>query len=113
MLRFCCASCTFPIIPNGSGRNMSIRKREWKTEAGETRSAYVVQYSTAERDERGKRKRHIKTFDRKKDAEDFQAQVRIDVKRGTHTPSSRSIFVEDAGKLWIDGCGDLERSTVD
>ncbi|RXH41065.1 tyrosine-type recombinase/integrase [Bradyrhizobium zhanjiangense] len=92
---------------------MSIRKRTWKTEAGEERSAYVVQYSTAERDARGKRTRHIKTFDRKKDAEDFQAQVRIDVKKGVHTPASRSITVEDAGDLWIDGCGDLERSTVD
>jgi integrase len=92
---------------------MSIRKRTWETESGEERSAYVVQYSTAERDDRGKRKRHIKTFDRKKDAEDFQVQVRIDVKRGTHTPSSRSITVEEAGELWIDGCGDLERSSVD
>lgn len=92
---------------------MSIRKRTWRTESGEERSAYVVQYSTSEKDARGKRKRHIKTFDRKKDAEDFQAQVRIDVKRGVHTPHSRSITVEDAGRLWIDGCGDLERSTVD
>ncbi|MGJ4932190.1 tyrosine-type recombinase/integrase [Bradyrhizobium sp. HKCCYLS2038] len=92
---------------------MSIRKRTWKTEAGEERSAYVVQYSTAERDDRGKRRRHIKTFDRKKEAEDFQAQVRMDVKKGVHTPTSRSITVEDAGDLWIDGCGDLERSTVD
>ncbi|HLG85127.1 MAG TPA: tyrosine-type recombinase/integrase [Bradyrhizobium sp.] len=92
---------------------MSIRKRTWQTESGEQRSAYVVQYSTAERDERGKRKRHIKTFDRKKDADDFQAQVRIDLKKGVHTPSSKSITVEEAGKLWIDGCGDLERATVD
>ncbi|MCK1619562.1 site-specific integrase [Bradyrhizobium sp. 159] len=92
---------------------MSIRKRTWKTEAGEERSAYVVQYSTAEKDNRGKRRRHIKTFDRKKDAEDFQAQVRIDVKKGVHTPTSRSITVEEAGDLWIDGCGDLERATVD
>jgi integrase len=92
---------------------MSIRKRTWKTESGENRSAYVVQYSTAERDERGKRKRHIRTFDRKKEAEDFQAQVRVDVKKGVHTPHSRSITVESAGKNWIDGCDDLERSSVD
>ena len=92
---------------------MSIRKRVWQTESGQERSAYLVQYSTAERDECGKRKRHIKTFDRKKDAEDFQAQVRVDLKRGLHTPTSRSITVEDAGKLWIDGCGDLERSTTE
>lgn len=92
---------------------MSIRKRVWQTETGEERSAYVVQYSTAERDERGKRKRHIKTFDRKKDADDFHAQVRIDVKKGVHTPDSKSVTVEEAGTLWIDGCGDLERTSVD
>jgi integrase len=92
---------------------MSIRKRTWKTESGEERSAYVVTYSTAERDERGKRKRHLRTFDRKRDADDFQAQCRVDLKKGMHTPNSRSITVEDAGKLWIDGCGDLERTTVD
>ncbi|WFU37315.1 tyrosine-type recombinase/integrase [Bradyrhizobium sp. CB82] len=92
---------------------MSIRKRTWKTESGEERFAYIVQYSTAEKDARGKRRRHIKTFDRKKDAEDFQAQVRVDLKKGTHTPASKSITVEAAGELWIDGCGDLERSTVD
>jgi hypothetical protein len=60
---------------------MSIRKRVWTTESGEERSAYLVQYSTSERDARGKRTRHIKTFDRKKDAEDFQAQVRVDLKK--------------------------------
>lgn len=92
---------------------MSIRKRTWQTESGEDRSAYIVQYSTAERDERGKRKRHIRTFDRKKDAEDFAAQVRVDVGKGVHTPHSRSITVEAAGKLWIDDCPDLERSTID
>jgi hypothetical protein len=27
---------------------MSVRKRQWETEQGDTRSAYVVQYSTAE-----------------------------------------------------------------
>lgn len=92
---------------------MSIRKRVWLTESGEERSAYVVQYSTAERDDRGKRKRHIKTFDRKKEAEDFHAQVRVDVKKGIHTPTSKSITIEDAGKLWLDSCDQLERTSVD
>jgi integrase len=92
---------------------MSIRKRVWRTESGEERSAYVVQYSTAEKDARGKRKRHIRTFDRKKDADDFHSQVRVDLKKGVHTPASKSITVEAAGKFWIEGCGDLERSTTD
>jgi len=72
-----------------------------------------VQYSIPETDARGKRKRCIKTFDRKKDAEAFQAQVRVDIGKGMHTPASRSITIEEAGRGWIDSCGDLERTTVD
>ena len=76
-------------------------------------ASYVVQYSTAELDKRGKRKRHVKAFDRKKDAEAFQAQVRVDIGKGVHVPASKSITVEAAGRNWIDSCGDLERTTVD
>ena len=45
----------------------------------------------------------LERLNRKKDAEDFQAQVRIDVKKGVHTPHSKSISVEAAGQIWIDG----------
>jgi integrase len=92
---------------------MSVRKRTWKTDNGEVRSAYVVQYSIAEIDTRGKRKRVIKTFDRKKDADTFHAQVRVDLGKGVHVPASKSITVEKAGSNWIDSCADLERTTVD
>ena len=66
-----------------------------------------------ELDSRGKRKRHVKFFDRKKDADAFHAQVRVDVGKGVHVPVSKSITVEAAGRGWIDSCGDLERTTVD
>jgi len=92
---------------------MSIRKRAWTTTVGETREAYVVQYSIPELDARGKRKRVIKTFDRKKDAETFHAQVRVDLGKGTHVPASKSPTVEQAGRNWIDSCADLERTTRD
>ena len=92
---------------------MSIRKRTWQTELGEERSAWIVQYSTAELDKRGKRARHIRTFDRKKDAEDFRAQVQVDLKKGVHTPTSRSVTVAKAGNEWLDSCGDLERTSRD
>lgn len=98
---------------------MGIRKRRWNTNpkdpaSGEWREAWVVDYATNERDQKtGRLKRHIKTFDRKKDAETWAAETRVAVGRGTHTPHSRSITVETAGKLWIDSCGDLERSTRD
>jgi integrase len=59
--------------------------------------------------------RHIKTFSRKKDAEEFIAEAKVEVKQGTHTPASKSITVAEAGKLWIatsKGIG-LERTTID
>jgi integrase len=92
---------------------MSVRKRVWTTQSGETREAYVVQYSIAETDKRGKRKRVIKTFDRKKEADAFHAQVRVDLGKGTHVPASKSPTVEMAGRNWIDSCADLERTTRD
>jgi integrase len=92
---------------------MSVRKRTWKTESGEVRSSYVVQYSTSEKDSRGKRTRHVKAFAKKKDADVFQAQVRVDVRKGVHVPDSKSLTVEEAGQGWIDSCGDLERTTRD
>src|SRR5438105_128763 len=91
---------------------MSVRTRTWKTESGEERSAYVVQYSIPEVDKRNKRKRVIKTFDRKKDADAFHAQVRVDLGKGTHVPASKSPTVKEAGHNWIDACADLERTTV-
>ena len=92
---------------------MSVRTHRWTTKSGEARQAYLVQYSTAELDKRGKRKRHVKFFDRKKDADAFHAQVRVDVGKGVHVPASKSITVNAAGDNWSDSCRDLERTTVD
>jgi len=92
---------------------MSVRKRTWQTDSGETRTAYLAQYSVPELDSRGKRTRHVKTFDRKKDAEAFQAQVRVDVSKGVHVPESKSKTISEAGANWIGSCGDLEPTTVD
>src|SRR5262245_9883217 len=92
---------------------MSVRKRAWETQSGEKREAYVVQYSISEPDKRGKRKRVIKTFERKKDADAFHALVRVDLGKGTHVPASKSPAVAEAGRNWIDSCADLERTTRD
>jgi integrase len=92
---------------------MSIRKRKWETASGESRECYLVQYSTAELDSRGKRRRHVKAFDRLSDAKTFHAQVHVDLSKGTHVPASKSITVKAAGDNWIDSCGDLERTTLD
>jgi integrase len=74
---------------------MSVRKRSWTTPNGEAREAWIVDY----RDQHGDR--HIKTFDRKRDADAHHAKVAVDVKAGTHTAESRSVTVNEAGELWL------------
>jgi integrase len=87
---------------------MSIRKRTWTTH-GLKKSAWVVDYF----DQSGTRR--LKTFDRKKDAEDFEANSKVEIKAGIHTADSASITVAEAGERWIAACmnAGLERTTVD
>ena len=87
---------------------MSIRRRRWTTPLGEERTAWVVAYGTG-------KKRHIATFERKKEAEDYHAKVRVDRAQGLHIAPSQSITVREAGRLWIQACeaNELERTSVD
>jgi integrase len=87
---------------------MSVRKRKWTTRAGEVKEAWVVDYVDQEGD------RHIKTFDKKKDADAYAAQTGVDVRAGTHTAASKSITVAKAVDDWINEsiANGLERSTV-
>jgi integrase len=55
---------------------MSVRKRTWKTAAGEERQAWLCDYT----DQSGKR--HVKTFARKKDADAFIAKAKVEVREG-------------------------------
>ena len=59
--------------------------------------------------------RHLKTFERKKDADAYEAQVTVDVGKGIHIAPSKSVTVAEAGDLWIKACeeAELERATVD
>src|SRR5262249_52990000 len=77
------------------GGPMSIRKRKWTNEKGITQEKWVVDYTDQDGD------RHIKTFDRKKDADDYHATVRIEVQRGLHLAPSKSITVAEAAEIWI------------
>jgi integrase len=89
---------------------MSVRKRTWTTSKGkEHREAWLVSYTD------GQGSRCFATFAKKKDADDFHATVRIDVKRGTHVSPSKSITVREAGEAWLAKCDadGLERSTRD
>ena len=87
---------------------MAVRKRKWTTRSGEQREAWIVDYT----DQQGAR--HIKTFQRKKDADARHAEVRVDVKAGVHVAPSNSITVVAAGESWIKAAeaAGLERATV-
>src|SRR5262245_36800551 len=72
---------------------MSVRKRTWTTRKGEAREAWIVQYSDQDGIDR------IKTFARKKEADDYHDTVKVDVRQGVHTPHSKSITVAEAGTI--------------
>jgi integrase len=86
---------------------MAVRKRIWKTNGGESREAWVVDYT----DQAGER--HIETFDRKKDADARHADVKIDVKKGIHVAAGKTVTVAEAATRWIEAAEvDLERATA-
>jgi integrase len=88
---------------------MSVRKRAWITSKGEHKEAWVVDYV----DQAGKRR--MKTFARKKVADNFSATANVEIRAGVHTADSASITIKEAGKLWLEtgeNAG-LERSTLD
>jgi integrase len=88
---------------------MSVRKRSWTTRSGEAREAWVCAYTDGQGD------RHIKTLARKKDADAFQATVKVDVGKGIHTAPSKSITVAEGCRLWLEtgAAHGLERTTLD
>jgi integrase len=94
---------------------MSVRKRTWTTRKGEAKEAWVVAYTAPDKDKPGSMKPHIRTFDRKRDADAYHAQVTMEVKEGRHTPDSQSITVAKAGEHWIRNgeMNRLERTTLD
>jgi integrase len=86
---------------------MSVRKRVWRTpKSNQIREAWVADYT----DQTGKQR--IKTFALKRDAEAFEATVRVNVAKGVHSHSRMTIAV--AGQLWLKDAAErgLERATV-
>jgi integrase len=86
---------------------MSVRKRKWVTKSGQDREVWIVAY--------GKGKdRHIKTFERKKDADDYHAEVCVSIKAGTHIAPSKAQTVAEAGEAWIAAAEarGLERASI-
>jgi hypothetical protein len=88
---------------------MSVRKRIWKTAAGDERHAWLRDYTGQSG------KRHVKTFARKKDADAFIAKAKVEVREGVHTADSDSVTIANAADLWLTtgAARGLERSTLD
>lgn len=88
---------------------MSVRKRAWKNAKDETQEVWVVDYVDQHR------KRHIKTFTKKKAADAYHATVAIEIREGRHTADSASITVAEAGKHWLKTgeANSLERTTIE
>lgn len=92
---------------------MSVRKRAWTTSKGVDKEAWVVDYV----DQAGKRR--LKTFTKKKVADNFAATANVEIRAGVRTADSASVTIAEAGRLWVDtaekgspGREPLERSTV-
>lgn len=85
----------------------TIRKRSWTTPDGE-RQAWVVDYLDSEG------RRRLKTFQRKRAANDFLTTVRHEVREGTHVAERASITLQTAIDQWLDRARaeGLERSTI-
>jgi integrase len=86
----------------------SIRKRTWKTAAGELREVFQLDY----RDQHGVR-RH-KQFARRKDAAAWQTTALHQVQQRTHVPESSAPTLENACQAWIrrGEADQRERSTL-
>ena len=84
---------------------MSVRKRNGPRLGGEQREAWIADYVDAQGE------RHIETFTKKKDADARHAEVTVNVRKGIHIASSKSITVAEAAKRWADEAeaGGLER----
>jgi integrase len=87
---------------------MSVRKRVWTTRKGETKEAWIIDYSV-------NGSRHIETFERKKDADARKAQVAVNLSKGMHIAPGKTPTVTEAGQLWIKACeaAELEQASVE
>jgi integrase len=76
----------------------SIRRRTWKTERGEAKSAWVVDSI----DSRGERQR--KHFPNKKAADAFRMHVEGQMQAGTYRPDADKVTVEEVCESFVEHC---------
>ncbi|MCW2248321.1 integrase [Azospirillum fermentarium] len=74
----------------------TVKKRTWTSATGTKGEGWQVRYT----DQFGKDR--SKSFDRKKEAEEFAATVTIQVKQGLHIPNSQSVTVREAAEVWLE-----------
>ena len=74
----------------------------------EPQEAWIVDYTA-------NGSRHIETFERKKDADAREAEVTVNIDKGIHTATSKSITVAQAAEDWLAYVGGegRERSTLE
>src|SRR5690242_6493235 len=76
-------------------RSMSVRRRKWITKSGDPHEAWIVDYT----DNTGKR--HIESYAQKKIADARQAEIKVSIAAGTHTPVNKSATVAEAARDWL------------
>lgn len=76
----------------------SVRKRTWTTAAGETKTAWAVDFT----DTRGNRQR--KHFHLKKEAENFCTDIRSQLKGGTYRPDAERVTVKEVCESFLEDC---------
>jgi integrase len=74
---------------------MGVQRRTWTTRLGEKREAWIARYTD------GAGVRRIQTFDRKKDADSYYAEVQTALRAGVHTAPSASPTVAEAARDWL------------
>jgi integrase len=82
----------------------SVRRRTWKTESGEAKAAWLVDYT----DSRGDRQR--KHFSSKKAADAFRIQIEGQMQAGTYRSSADKVTLKEVCEGFLEHCaGRYER----
>jgi integrase len=87
---------------------MAIEKRTWKNADGSLGTSWRVTIGSG-------KNRETATFERKKEADDYVAGAKVNIKKGIHLAPSKSPTVKEAGKSWIEACeaNNLEQTSID
>ena len=74
---------------------MAVRKRTWTNADGRESKRWLVDYTD------GDGRRRFETFTQKKEADAREAEVAVNLRKGTHVASTQSPTVKEAGEAWI------------